>query len=793
MQPTARKWSDGSRLAAVMGPVVIVVGVLLALRGFLLGDLVPHQFEVRGEWLTNLCFMGRTLRGGHIPLWNAHVLGGTPFAADPIHGWMNLPAMATMTALPCAAGFTAYLALQPILAGLGIWWFLRSEGLSRVPAALGGVAMALSLVGSQGFALPWTSGALAWTTLLLAAASRLVRCERWSARLLWLGLAAVAWGQVAAAHFSDGLVVGTGALLFFLLPRFVADVRAGVRPARQAVMILALLMAAMVLVNLAYLAPRLANFRDFELSLGYARLDLLSRQLTGHGAGAVQHPTLLARWPLSFALSPGLHLGAVTLALAFGGWAGGRHRVLFGSLSAFGALAFVLSLPAVARAMPTGLQSSVVGGAYLHDPSRLYTGLYLALPIVGAVGLQAWLEAEAWARRLLIVLPGAVVWGLLPVLFGAAWSNLALFVMAGAAGAIALLAAARREVLAPLVVAVLAAELLVNARPVIFPPPRHGAVRARPSVRVLDLIRWEERGLADFLDPNPIATALGDRMVRTGAAARYLTVKPPGYPLLGFFGRDNFLGSQQSMLFGLEEAQGYNTVQLLRYWQFVRAADAPKNVRYAADYFKQPSPQVFDLLGVAWVVGPSRSPPPFVTPNPIVVDGEAALYAVPDPPPMVTVHPSWEVFGSSGAALRRVTEGADFDARTDLVVEGNPGISPAPSGASPGVATYWPRGPQAARITVDTSAPAIVLVRTTFDRHWRATVDGTPAPGLPADYVDQGIPVGPGRHVIELAYVDRSVGVGLLGSAVAVMALAAAAVLARRRERARFPSVGEPA
>src|SRR5205814_9231889 len=104
-------------------------------------------------------------------------------------------------------------------------------------------------------------------------------------------------------------------------------------------------------------------------------------------------------------------------------------------------------------------------------------------------------------------------------------------------------------------------------------------------------------------------------------------------------------------------------------------------------------------------------------------------------------------------------------------------------GGEPVEAAYRATGPRSAVITAIATAPSVVLIRTTYDRHWRATVDGRPGAVVPADFVDLGVPVGPGPHVIELRYVDSTVGLGVAGSAVAVAALGVAAVLLRRRER----------
>ena len=101
--------------------------------------------------------------------------------------------------------------------GLGLYAFLRSEGLARPSATLGGLAVALGLIQAKiALALPF-SATLAWTTVLLAVASRLMHARSWSGRLAWVTLTAVVWGQVASAHFSNGQLIGTSALFVYLL------------------------------------------------------------------------------------------------------------------------------------------------------------------------------------------------------------------------------------------------------------------------------------------------------------------------------------------------------------------------------------------------------------------------------------------------------------------------------------------------------------------------------------------------------------------------------------------------
>jgi hypothetical protein len=197
-----------------------------------------------------------------------------------------------------------------------------------------------------------------------------------------------------------------------------------------------------------------------------------------------------------------------------------------------------------------------------------------------------------------------------------------------------------------------------------------------------------------------------------------------------------------------------------------------------------------------------------VPPDTVAVasDGEGVpwiLYRRTDAPPRAQVVSSWQVVAATGAypspALSAVLDPA-FEASTTAVLEQDPGLGPSPSAFSRGpvrsTASYLPDGPQAARIEVRAVGPGIVLIRTVFDRGWHATVDGRPAPILRTDYLDQGVAVTPGDHVIELRYDDPTIGYGLLGSAVAALIVIVALAWSwrrERRERRATPSMDVPA
>ena len=273
------------------------------------------------------------------------------------------------------------------------------------------------------------------------------------------------------------------------------------------------------------------------------------------------------------------------------------------------------------------------------------------------------------------------------------------------------------------------------------------------------------------------------RTIRAAPTARFLSLNPlPSY--LAFTARADwpYLTGQRSMLLGIEDAQGYNSIEPLRYWTYVRTVTSVTYPYNNSVVFVPPA-GALDLLQVGWEVAPDgQAPSPgFVA---VAREGRWVLYRR-TPPPRASVVTRW-VVESAPTALRTVA-GADFQPESLAVIESHPDLAAGVGSPGAGSAVFRWLSPQSARIEVHTSSDGIVLVRNTFDEHWQATVDGRPAPVLRTDFFLQGVPVTTGNHTILLTFRDRSIGVGLAGSAVALALLLGGAGLAARRRPAPLP------
>ena len=745
--------------AAVAGPALIVAMVLLAYRGFAFQNLLTSQHvDMLSYSLPNYCFLGTALKAGHVPVWDPYTMGGVPFAADPQSGWMYLPAMLVFGSLPCAQALRLFIVLQPLIAGLGMYWFLRGESLSRAAATVGGVILAWAVVGSTFGMMLAFSGIVAWLPVLLGAASRCLRSATWPRRLVWCLLVAVAWGQLAASFITIGIFLGTIALLFYGAARTTVEVRAGRLRVGRAGVLWGVLLFAIVTVNLASLLPRLTYISRSTLALGYDQLERLVEQLSHLApvpgtAVLPATPWFQPTWARNIMASPETYLGALPLILGAAvivSLSSRGRRLIAASLGVFGVLIYLLTLDSVVTAVARLPVSARLSSLVLHDPGRGIYGMFVAAAALAGFGVQV-LSDAAWPKERRAMK------------FGALFSVLVAVVLCGHA------AFGRGQ--AP-----------GTGLRALFPDPATPAYA--PNVDA-----------TAYLHPGPIVQAL-----RTWDG-RYLGLYPAGLDHRGYLTYDaqapntwGLLVNQRGMLFGLSDVQGYSSLQMQRYWSFVRAVTTVR-LDYNAAVFPQPPAVMFNLMQVNAVVGAAAAPPALPVPSTrSVVEGPWALYELDRPLSRVSVLRSWQVVGSGAQALQSVTAGG-FDPSTQLILERPPGLEPSvPSGArGSGSARYQALGLQSARITVTTPSPSVVLVRNIYDPNWRAWVDGKPAPVLAADYLVQGIPVPAGTHSIVVSYQDPTIGEGLAGTGVSVVLLVGAALALALRDRRRSRSLEVPA
>jgi hypothetical protein len=799
--PPARTRRLRSLAVAVAGPVAIATAVVFAMRGFVFeANLTNQHPDILTFWLPRSCLLGRSLASGHVPLWNPYEMAGTPFAADPQSGWLYLPSMLTSWAFGCGGGLRAFTVLNPVLAGVGLWWFLRREGLGRIAATAGGLALAMSMATSLvAISLPF-AGTLAWTPLALVGASGYLASRGWT-RLGWLAVAAIAWGQVASAHLSHGLLMCTGALVAYLLARSIYDVRRRALAARAAAVLIVGLLAFVVLANLAILIPRFSYTDRSSLRAGYgAFTGTVAPGLSGEDRPIPDHG-IWAAWPLALASTPGAYVGAAILLAVPLAIRDRARRYLAIAFAALGLVSYLLTISLLVGS--EGFRSLVAripfGDVYLHNPGRLRYLALIVAPVLGALGIQALLDLRPSFRSLVRwFAAGFVVFLAFPLAAGANGPRLVVFAVAAGGVLVAWWAVAgRRRWAALALVGVLAAELLASA---LWSNVYHGGTvyfgmegNDHPAL-VPGPLRWPDVPLSGYLAPTPftrIISSTGGRYLAWIQPAAvfnkgYLfSQAPTDWPAL-------LLG--RAMVFGLHDTLGYSPIQLPRYWAYIRETNRLPTY-YNAAVIQEPSPADVRLLGVRYLIVSEGSPllPRGISGRIVAHDHGYELFDLGIAEPRVSVVGSWRTVDDGRLALDAVSND-DFDPAAEAVVEGRPPIVPEGDAVSPTTATYRELEPEDVRVSVSSSTSSIVVIRNAWDRGWSATVDGAPAAVYRTDYFLQGVAVPPGEHEIRLTYTEPTIGAGLLASAIAWSSVVAGWFVAWivRRRRRRGADAPEP-
>jgi hypothetical protein len=190
-------------------------------------------------------------------------------------------------------------------------------------------------------------------------------------------------------------------------------------------------------------------------------------------------------------------------------------------------------------------------------------------------------------------------------------------------------------------------------------------------------------------------------------------------------------------------------------------------------------PKLLQMGGVSRVLSLHRQGfegLPLIASVPTLLTEDLLVLDVPHPLPRVyavdgvRVAPRYE-------ALRAIDDPA-FDPRREVILSSGTSHPPSPGFAA--MTRVDELLPDRTSITAELSAAGYVVVVDTYDPGWRARVDGVAAPLLRANMAFQAVPVGPGRHHIELEYRPGSVTIGVITTLCALACALAVAVWGAR-------------
>ena len=690
----------------------------------------------------------REVRAGRLPLWNPYSYAGAPFYSNPQTACL-FPLTWLSWILPPTLALTVPALLKIIVAGLGMYWFLRGLAISPVAAFVGatGFMFSTTLIAW----LPWTFGStIALLPLLFALVDRLrARAER---RLV---------AALALVVALDGLAGYPQAAL-------------------QALAVTAAWTLARV--------PWEAGALPFLVRVGGGAA--LGAALTAVQAlpalDYIRESTVYAfrsTWTPPLAVPPRA-LVTVLMPYFFGTEARTWSTWQFNITSTYAGLVPLLALPLAAL-------------AWRRPPTLFFAGLAAIVGLVhyGALAAIAPAPVIAFGSNL----------RLMPILIFA-------LATLGALGVdvVARAASGRRAVgwlrawFVVLAAAGLAAMMLGSTDPRaldVRPPLAGQYIGALAGLTAAGwlLRRWltDRRAgwgvalaVVQVVTLAPLATYLPVR------DARWLYPTPPSIAWL-----QNHVASarvviadQVGMLYGLRQAHGYDGLSPRRITEL--AGPIGSGGAQAAGYFQntlalhgsEPLPPISvllaptrELLGVRFIVlppGATVAEPRLQT----VYDGaDARVFEDPAALPRAFVAPRARCAGDPEAVTllraRSVTTTDEVllaDCTSPAVVEPRVPTAPEVRSVVAPEARIVIDDPARVVIAASANAPAWLVLTDTWFPGWRARLDGTDVPVLRADHAFRAVALPAGRHEIEFVFTPRRLHVG---AAITIAALAVVVAL----------------
>ena len=701
-------------------------------------------------------FAVSTVKQGILPLWNPYAFCGTPFIAN-LQSAVFYPPNLLFLILPIGLGFTATIVLHCAMAGLFMYWLLRTLDLTRLAALIGAVAFMFN-----GALVSWAEypalglWVMVWLPLILLVFEQAVR--RKSPLLAIITGVCVAM-QFLGGHLQYSAYVLAGFGIFVLWRLLASQGRDRLRALAYALasLTIGLGLAAAQLLPAIELAtrsqrPALSYAEAIKSALPATHL------VTYFIPNFFGNPTAYNYWGHLAANRPGEpglfmetcgYVGILPLALAFASIGLKRRGMPF-----FLAVAVLSILAALGTPVYGLLYYGIPGFKQLAGVARI---LYLAafgiagLAAMGAEGLIQQ-PARLW-RWFWLAFPLAT---LLAVSYGLTRFSRDVAVLAG-------YATAQLAVLAAFLA--LAVALIALRRFARLPAAAFGAAAVAIVAADLFVFGWRfnpvnPRSMEYFSTPEVEALQKytgGDRMLAVGTDS-LKNWMPPNTPTV----------------FRLQDIQGSDSLLWGRYLRFLKAvnAEAP-----TFQWSNLDSPAL-DLMAVRCVLTTREIAAPGLRK---VYDGDAKVYRRETSRTRLSLLDSWQI--ADDEEILSIAAQDRLEARWHGLLSGPPRIRVERVTAA-GVARIVAETPNRVEIQAPLPGPRLLRLADAAYPGWRVYIDGRRAEMLLCDYVFRAVAVPAGKHRVSFRYEPTSFRLGLFSSLLCLSLVAGALPCSLRRRNA---------
>lgn len=681
---------------------------------------------------------------GQVPLWNPYSFSGTPHAAN-YQSAVFSPTNLLYAILPFLDAWSISVILQPLLAGLFMYLFLRTLERSEWAGLLGSVAFMFC-----GFLTVWMAyGTLGWAVLwlpLVLAATRMHFNKR-----SWVGpliiSAGLAWSFLSG-HFQVSVYVLLALIAFIACEMYrTKHIQAGID------------LGAGVLAGLMLAAPQILP--SFDVYSRSVRSELFTQGggiawqylVTMFAPDFYGNPVTRNDW-YGFYAEWASYIGVVPLILAL--YAISRRTKGIGFFLGLAIVSLLIATPTSVNALVSWLKIPAVSTSYA---ARIIILASFSLSVIAAYGVDGlrddWEKKTIKSRYLFFLFVGLllfVLWGI--IIFVKPFET---------------------------------DKLLIARRNLLFPT---GLAFGFIALGIAGFIKRIRKILFVIMMLFVLLTAVD--MIRY--AVKWMPFDPreymyPGNDVLSFLqkkaGNDRIfgnLGGEVTNGFGLFGIEGYDAVYQRRYGEFIRSASSGTVMtpeRSIVQFAKRAtfSEQVLQLLGVRYMVHRlsdgrfSWTYPYWDYPyyKSIVRTNHYEIFENYKALPRAFLASSYVVRADDQSIINTLFSDG-FNLRETLVLEADPKVMVQIGEGSVEFLTYSPN-----EIVLETTSdvPKLLFLSDVYDSGWKTTVDNTASMMYRADYDFRAVFVPAGKHTVRMVYWPESfaygiwislAGAGVLGS-----------------------------
>ncbi|MEO7909852.1 MAG: YfhO family protein [Roseiflexaceae bacterium] len=807
--------------ATLVVAALLLLPLIVFLRLALLRD-VFYFHDVQYYFYPYHALAATLVGNGELPLWNPYAFSGLPLIGDGQTA-MFYPPNWLFFLLPGSAAMNYDVLLQFSIAGIGLFLFVRSVGLWRLPAFLGAVAyMFCGFLTARVVHLSILSGAALLPLLFLCVERALhTRTRRW--------FAAAAGAVALQALAGHPQVPVYSALAIAIYTLVCAGERWWSTHDRRWLYAMPLRLAGIYLLGYGLAAIQLAPWVElgsFSPRAAGASFDFV------FGGSMAGSNWLLFLFPYLYgSIAPGIYgaqpLGIATavklwehsayvgiLPLALAGYAllglgrlpgrtkdegqrtkdDGQSSVVGDSSPWFSLCAFALIL-VVGLVVAAGKYTPFANLIYLtpvigklRDVERALALVAFALAVLAAFGMQRLITLEPRRDRIarpsllllaiaIVLLPVCVLWLAQKQSFQHAMNLLP--------QEIANLHLQQPNAGVPLSLALLSAALLLW-----WSRRRAGAVSQALAV---SLVLLDLGSYAVAFNPTTDPQLYRRQPdVLTAFSAETLPFRKA--TLLPSNDLDNrtaqeTLAVSWSMVYGVEDINGFNSLQPRRYTDYLfgpQVGDVSYGLLNNQRLLRPQSP-ILNALNVKYVLVPSNVALPFGSSfRQVYANAQVRVYENPQAYPRAYFADMLRGETDPQALLRTVTADG-FDGRRLALVESDqpPALQPSGSAANTDKVTITQSSANQIVLATQVAQPRFLVLSEMYFPGWRATIDGAETPIYRTNYLFRGITVPAGQHTVMFVYRPVS---ALIGAAISLVALAMIGFLLRRPKSSTRPS-----